>query len=107
MRSTSVDLVQRVNGALTLLRRRHTGAEATAVLAKEYGVSPRQAARYVREAKQARRKLPLPERKVVFTVKLPLSLAHAFRHLARTTGESLSALVTQALAMFLKFKRHG
>jgi predicted transcriptional regulator len=42
--------------------------------------------------------------KVVFTVKLPAALARRIRRMARATGQSISALVTQALAEF--FERH-
>ncbi|HEX2520605.1 MAG TPA: ribbon-helix-helix protein, CopG family [Terriglobia bacterium] len=51
--------------------------------------------------------MPVPERKGVFTVKLPLSLISRLRQLARSTGASLSALVTQALEAFLKRREHG
>ncbi|MBI1996103.1 MAG: ribbon-helix-helix protein, CopG family [Deltaproteobacteria bacterium] len=49
---------------------------------------------------------PIPERKVVFTVKIPLNLVRALRQIAKSTGDSLSVLVTRALEAFLQ-KRGG
>ena len=43
--------------------------------------------------------------KVVFTVKLPAALARRIRRAARATGQSISALVSEALTEFLE--RHG
>lgn len=106
MRSSSTQLAQRINGALLFLRRLRSGTKAVAALVRRYGISRRQAARYVREAQRVGRMQPIPEPKVVFTVKIPLRLVRALRQVARSTGESLSALVTRALEVFLQ-KRGG
>jgi hypothetical protein len=55
------------------------------------GFSPRQARRYVEAAQQHPQGLPVPEPTVVFTVKLPVSLAHRLRALARSTGAAQRA----------------
>jgi transposase-like protein len=102
MRSSSTQLAQRINGALLLLRRLRSGTKAVAALARRYGISRRQALRYLREAQRVGRIRPIPEPKVVFTVKIPLRLVRALRQMARSTGESLSALVTRALEGFLQ-----
>ena len=102
MRSSNTQLAQRINGALTLLRRLRSSTKTVMVLMVRYRVSRRQALRYVREAQNVGRMQPIPERKVVFTVKLPLRLVRALRQMARSTGESLSALVTRALEAFLQ-----
>lgn len=106
MRSSSTQLAQRINRALLLLRRLRSGTKAVAALMRRYGISRRQALRYVREAQRVGRMQPIPEPKVVFTVKIPLRLVRALRQMARSTGESLSALVTRALEAFLQ-KRGG
>lgn len=106
MRSSSTQLAQRINGALLLLRRLRSSTKAVAALVRRYGVSRRQSLRYVRQAKRVGRVQPIPEPKVVFTVKIPLRLVRALRQMARSTGESLSALVTRALEAFLQ-KRGG
>lgn len=106
MRSSSTQLAQRINGALLLLRRLRSSTKAVAALVRRYGVSKRQSLRYVRQAQRVGRVQPIPEPKVVFTVKIPLRLVRALRQMARSTGESLSALVTRALEAFLQ-KRGG
>ncbi len=106
MRSSNTQLAQRINGALTLLRRLRSNAKAVTLLMRQYRVSKRQAFRYVREAQKVGQMQPIPERKVVFTVKIPLSLVRALRQMAKSTGESLSVLVTRALEAFLQ-KRGG
>ncbi len=45
--------------------------------------------------------MEVPDSKVVFTVKIPAGLARRVRRAARATGQSISALVTQALHKFL------
>lgn len=106
MRSSSTQLTQRINGALLHLRRLRSSTKTVAALVRQYRVSKRQAFRYVREAQKVGRVQPVPERKVVFTVKIPLSLVRALREMAKSTGESLSVLVTRALEAFLQ-KRGG
>ncbi len=49
----------------------------------------------------------MPEPTVVFTVKLPASLARRLRALARATGVSLSSLVTRGLEEWLHRVRPG
>lgn len=102
MRSSRTQLAQRINGAFLLLRRLRSGTKAVAALVRQYRISRRQALRYVRQAQSVGRMQPIPERKVVFTVKLPLRLVRALRQMARSTGESLSALVARALEAFLQ-----
>lgn len=106
MRSSHTQLAQRINRALLLLRRLRSSTKAVAALARRYGISERQAVRYVREAQRVGRMQPIPQPKVVFTVKVPLRLVRTLRQMARSTGESLSALVTRALEAFLQ-KRGG
>ena len=106
-RSSQSQLAQRINAALDLLKQGSSGEEAVAVLARRYRVSKQQAHRYLEQAQRAKRKLPVPEEKIVFTVKLPVSLTTRLRRLAGSTGKSLSDLVTQALEAFLRRGRHG
>lgn len=43
----------------------------------------------------------MPQARVVFTVKLPADLARRVRSTAHVRGQTISALVTQALTEFL------
>ena len=76
------------------------------MLAVRFGVSTRQARRYVEQAVSAGRR-EVPEESVVFTVKLPASLVARVRQKARTSGVTISALVAQALTDFLSQGRGG
>ena len=105
-KSSKPVLTQRINAALLLLRKYGSSVKAARLLARLYGVSMRQASRYIRKAKKAKRALPVPEGKVVFTVKLPISLVQLLRERA-SGGGSLSALVTEALEGFLGRGRHA
>ena len=106
MRSSGTQLAQRINGALLLFGRLRSNTKTVTALMGRYRVSRRQALRYIREAQKVGRMQPIPERKVVFTVKIPLSLVRALRQMDKSTGESLSVLVTRALEAFLQ-KRGG
>ena len=97
-----------MNQALQLLNRQIAPAEAVARLAVQLGVSTRQASRYVRVAQQSSSPLPIPEEKVVFTVKLPKKLILAVRRTARAQERSISDWVADALEEELHgAQRHG
>jgi DNA-binding transcriptional regulator LsrR (DeoR family) len=74
--------------------------QASRALADRYGLSERQARRYVERAR-AFGPIPVPAPTVVFTVKLPADLARRVRATAHARGQPISTLVTQALAEFL------
>lgn len=105
-RARLAQYAERVNRALGLLRR-FPPAAVWHTLARRYRVSPRQARRYVDAAQQHPQGVPVPEPTVVFTVKLPASLARRLRALARATGVSLSSLVTRGLEDWLHRMRPG
>jgi ribbon-helix-helix CopG family protein len=105
-RARVAQYADRVNRAVGLLRR-FPPATVLRALARRYRVSPRQARRYVDAAQQHPQGVPVPEPTVVFTVKLPASLARRLRALARATGVSLSSLVTRGLEEWLHRVRPG
>ena len=106
-RSLQAELAERVNTARSLLKEGSSRDEALSVVMDRFGVSRRQAYRYIEEALRIKHTMPVPERKVVFTVKVPEGLVSLIRHIANATGESLSAIVTQALKAFLKRRGYG
>ena len=89
----------RVNTAAELVAAGTPAAEAARVLAGRYGVSVRQARRYVDQA--AGGPVAVPQATAVFTVKLPVGLAGQVRRHAAVSGRPISAVVTQALQEFL------
>jgi predicted HicB family RNase H-like nuclease len=99
-RADNAEYTERVNAAADLLAEGTPATDVAAALAARLGVSTRQARRYVDRATAAGRQ-PVPEDSVVFTVKLPASLATRVRRQARVTGVTISALVAQALTAHL------
>jgi predicted HicB family RNase H-like nuclease len=91
---------QRLNAAVALLAQGQDVAAAARQLAGQYGISERQARRYLAQARR-RGPVEVPEARVVFTVKLPAALARRVRNAAHARGQTISALVTQALTEFL------
>lgn len=76
------------------------------MLAGRFGVSARQARRYVDRAVAGGR-VPVPEPSVVFTVKLPAALAERVRAYAREGQSTISAVVAGALTEFFTRARRG
>lgn len=104
-RARADEYAHRVNEAMELLEEGMASTEVARQLARRHGVSVRQGWRYVREASERSEPLEVPEPKVVFTVKLPESLAERVRGAAATGGKTLSALVSEALEAWLRRMR--
>ncbi|KAB1143516.1 ribbon-helix-helix protein, CopG family [Streptomyces luteolifulvus] len=100
-RVDGIEYARQVNAAADLLAMEVPVAEAARVPAVRYGVSVRQAHRYVEQA-VAQGRVAVPEANVVFTVKLPGSLAEQVRAHARASGATVSSVVAQALADYLR-----
>ncbi len=66
----------------------------------QYGVSKRQAYRYIQEAQKTDHEIPLPEQKV-FTTKLRASLIQRIGEKTQATGQSIRNLTSYALEQFL------
>ena len=90
----------RVNRAVALLVDL-SPADAVSGLQSEFGLSERQARRYVNEALVRPDGVVVPERSVVFTVSLAPSLIAGLRERARSSGVSLSAATAAAVAGYL------
>ena len=101
-RADGVELALRVNAAADLVASGMSVAAAARVLAVRFGVSARQARRYVGQAMAGR--VEVPEASVVFTVKLPGSLAGRVRAAARADQATISSVVAAALDAYLSDK---
>jgi len=106
-RSPPAELAERINAARSLSKEGLSRDEMLTMIMDRFGVSRRQAYRYIEETLRIKRTVPVPEQKVVFTVKVPESLVLLIRHVANVTGKSLSSIVTEALKAFLKRKGYG
>jgi predicted DNA-binding transcriptional regulator YafY len=85
----------RINTALDLLTVGTPTAQAIEQWARQFGVSTRQARRYIDHARVTG-PMVIPEPAVVFTVRLPTSLTAEHE-----TNTTISALVTEALTSYL------
>jgi predicted HicB family RNase H-like nuclease len=103
-RADDARYIERVNAAADLIEEGMPAADVATTLASQFGVSARQARRYVDQASLTGRR-PVPEASVVFTVKLPASLAARVRRKAARSGTTISATVAEALTEFLSSNR--
>lgn len=105
-RARAEQYAERVNAAVELAGL--PVAEAARVLAARFGLSERQARRYVDQAAVAGPvPVPVPTASTVFTVRLPGQLASRVREHAAGSGRTISAVVAQALQEFLDRHRAG
>jgi Ribbon-helix-helix protein, copG family len=108
IRSTRAQKAERLRAARRLLAGKLGMAEAAMALSRAYGLSRRQAYRYLKFAR-AGAPAPLPiEHSVTVTVKMPASLVRSLHDHANKRGVTTSEVVRQAVAAFLATKRrHG
>jgi predicted DNA-binding transcriptional regulator YafY len=102
MKSNQAQRARRINTALSLIKKHETVSKAADAMTEKYGISKRQAYRYIREAGKIGARIPIPDQKVAFTVKLSQSLIQALREYAKKSGKNLSQIVTQSLEGFLQ-----
>ena len=106
-KSSAAEQIQRVNQAVQLLSEKKPFSEVLDALISRYGVSRRQAFRYLRQAQANRVLLPVPAVKTVFTVKLPCDLVAQIRQRAQRGQQTISQVVAEALRAYLSpGKRH-
>jgi predicted DNA-binding transcriptional regulator YafY len=108
IRSTRVQKAERLRAARQLLADEIGMAEAAMALSRAFGLSRRQAYRYLELARVGAPAPSMPENSVTITVKMPESLALGLRAHATQRGVTTSEVVRQAVAAFLATKRrHG
>ena len=84
-----------------VLLRTLSPADAVRALQAEFGLSERQARRYVNAGLDRPDGVPVPERTAVFTVRLAPSLIGGLRERAGASGQSLSAVTAEAVRGYL------
>jgi len=108
-RSTKIEKAQHLNAARALLQRHHLAlSEAVRRLSHEFGLSERQAYRYLEAASHLNGSVKVPEVTVPITLKIPLRTVERLRKYARGSGATMGFIVTGALNAFLHtVRRHG
>lgn len=100
-RSTQQQKAQRLNAAHALLRRGVGTAAAARSLSRTYGLSARQAYRYLAAARALEQPMPPAETKTAVRLRIPATLAAALRRRAAASGLTPGEIVSRALAAFL------
>jgi predicted DNA-binding transcriptional regulator YafY len=107
-RSTRAQKAERLNVAHGLLTQGRSIAEAATMLSQEFGLSRRQAYRYLQEAQAIGHPVAVSEASVPITLKIPGSVARELRAYANSSGLTLGEIVTRAVSRFLSAAgKHG
>jgi predicted DNA-binding transcriptional regulator YafY len=107
-RSSNSERAQRLNAAFNLLAGGDTPADAAAALMEQFGLSRRQAYRYVQEAHRIKRPVVVPEPIIPITIKIPGDVVVELRAYAQTSGLTIGETVARAVLSYLrKVHRHG
>ena len=108
VRSTDAQKAERLNAAHSLLVRGTSMAEAVALLSRQFGISRRQAYRYVQEAHAIGHAVAIAAPSVPITLKMPASVVRDVRAYSAISGLTISEIVTRAITAFLAAIRgHG
>jgi len=107
-RSTDAEKAERLNAAHRLLARGTELVDATTALSRDFGLSRRQAYRYLEEAQAIGHPVPIAEPSVPITLKIPGSVVRDLRSYSEASGMTLGEIVARAISRFLKAtRRHG
>lgn len=77
------------------------------MLTEEFGLSQRQAYRYLREAQVIEQPVPVATPSVAMTIKVRKDIAEKLRTHAHTTGSTIGEVVTRAVLALLSRERRG
>ena len=100
-KASKSEKVERINAVLDWIEQGVEPGEVVSRLSVRYGISKRQAYRYVQQAQEQGQRVSIPEPKIAFTVKLSETLIQRVRVYAKSSGRSLSEIVARALETFL------
>src|SRR5262250_1060084 len=107
-RSTDAQKAERLNAAYRLLAQGTELADAAAMLSRDFGLSRRQAYRYLEEAQAIGHPVPIGEPAVPITPKIPRNVVRDLRAHAAATGLTLGEIVGRAIAAYLAAtQEHG
>jgi len=107
MHSPRAQKAERLRAAQRLLADEAGAGEAAAALSRAFGLSRRQAYRYLELARGGAPAPSAAESSVAITLKMPESLARDLRAHATASGVTTSEIVRQAVAALLARHRHG
>jgi len=100
-RSPDAQKAGRLNVAHGLLARGTSMAEAAVSLSRDFGISRRQAYRYLEEAQAIGHAVPVGEPAMPITLKIPGNVVRDLRAYSAATGLTLGEIVARAIAAYL------
>ncbi len=107
-RSSNTDKTHRLNAAFNLLAEGYPLTEAAVALTQQFGLSRRQAYRYLQEAQEIDAPALVASPSIPITLKIPADVVNRLRLHAQPSGMTIGEIVAHALVSFLdKLHRHG
>jgi len=107
-RSSNTDKTHRLNAAFNLLTQGRSLSEAAEALTQQFGLSRRQAYRYLQEASEIDAPVLVASPSIPITIKIPADVVKRLRSYAQASGMTIGEIVAQAVVSFLdKLHRHG
>jgi hypothetical protein len=107
-RSTRTEKAQRLNAAFDLIARGQNLNEAAETLVEQFGLSLRQAYRYLQQAQEIKRPVQVSAPSIPITIKVPADVVMKLRAYARASGMTIGQTVARAVLRFLaQARRHG
>lgn len=100
-RSTNTEKSQRLNRAFELLAKGYTVNYAAGALVAMYGISLRQAYKYLQEAQQIGHLIPVVEPTIPITLKIPEEAATKLRAYSKMSNMTMGDIVGRAILTFL------
>ena len=73
--------------ALSLIKKYDTVSKAADAMTEKYGISKRQAYRYISDASKIEKAIPIPDQKIAFTVKLSQNLIKVCENMQKIQGK--------------------
>ena len=107
-RSTRTERAQRVNAAFDLIAQGYHLTDAAEALVKQFGLSLRQAYRYLREAQRIKAPVAVCAPTIPITIKVPGEVVVKLRAYAQASGVTIGETVARAVLRFLaQARRRG
>lgn len=91
----------KLNKAFKLLGEGLTLNRVADILVKQFGVSSRQALRYIHEAQSMKYPVPLVEPTIPMTIKIPRDVARKLRRFAQASNLTIGEIVAHAVFTLL------
>ena len=106
-RSSNTEKALRLNAAFDMLAQGYTLPHAAQALTQKFGLSRRQAYRYLLDAQEINGPVLVPSPSIPITIKISEDVVIQLRTYAHTSGTTIGKIVAQAIINFLEQQGHG